>query len=145
HEAQRGVVICSRLTMTAEYEHEHWGLPISRTPDGKIAQRLFGGHTREFGKAPVRRSCYAADRTGHMILQTLYQQCIKNEVHFYDEFHVLDLLIESGRTAGVVAISLATGELYTFHAKAVIFATGGCGRIYRVSSNALALTGDGMA
>ena len=80
-----------------------------------------------------------------MILQTLYQQCIKNEVHFYDEFHVLDLLIESGRTAGVVAISLATGELYTFHAKAVIFATGGCGRIYRVSSNALALTGDGMA
>ncbi len=137
-------ILCQEAVETV-YELEHWGLPFSRTPDGKIAQRPFGGHTRDFGKAPVRRSCYAADRTGHMILQTLYQQCIKNDVHFYNEFHLLDLLIEQGRCVGVVALCLATGEIYTFHAKAVIFATGGCGRIYRVTSNALALTGDGMA
>ena len=137
-------ILCQEAVETV-YELEHWGLPFSRTPDGKIAQRPFGGHTREYGKAPVRRSCYAADRTGHMILQTLYQQGIKNQVHFYNEFHLLDLLIEQGRCAGVVALCLATGEIYTFHAKAVILATGGCGRIYRVTSNALALTGDGMA
>jgi succinate dehydrogenase flavoprotein subunit len=137
-------ILCQEAIETV-YELEHWGLPFSRTPDGKIAQRPFGGHTREFGKAPVRRSCYAADRTGHMILQTLYQQGIKNQVHFYNEFHLLDLLIEQGRCAGVVALCLATGEIYTFHAKAVILATGGCGRTYRVTSNALALTGDGMA
>ncbi len=142
---QDAVEILCREAVETVYELEHWGLPFSRTPDGKIAQRPFGGHTREFGKAPVRRSCYAADRTGHMILQTLYQQCIKNQVHFYNEFHLLDLLVEQGRCAGVVALCLATGEIYTFHAKAVMFATGGCGRIYRVTSNALALTGDGMA
>ncbi len=142
---QDAVEILCREAVETVYELEHWGLPFSRTPEGKIAQRPFGGHTREFGKAPVRRSCYAADRTGHMILQTLYQQCIKNDVHFYNEFHLLDLLIEQGRTAGVAAMCLATGEIYTFHAKAVLFATGGCGRIYGVTSNALALTGDGMA
>ena len=142
---QDAVEILCREAVETVYELEHWGLPFSRTPEGKIAQRPFGGHTREFGKAPVRRSCYAADRTGHMILQTLYQQCIKNEVHFYNEFHLLDLLVEQGRCAGVAALCLATGEIYTFHAKAVLFATGGCGRIYRVTSNALALTGDGMA
>ena len=142
---QDAVEILCREAVETVYELEHWGLPFSRTPDGKIAQRPFGGHTREYGKAPVRRSCYAADRTGHMILQTLYQQGIKNQVHFYNEFHLLDLLIEHGRCAGVVALCLATGEIYTFHAKAVILATGGCGRIYRVTSNALALTGDGMA
>ena len=137
-------ILCREAVETV-YDLEHWGLPFSRTPDGKIAQRPFGGHTREYGKAPVRRSCYAADRTGHMILQTCFQQCIKNDVHFYNEFHVLDLLVEEGRCAGVVALCLATGELYTFHAKAVLFATGGFGRIYRVTSNALALTGDGLA
>src|SRR5437588_230206 len=84
-------------------------------------------------------------RTGHMILQTLYQQCIKHDVHFYNEFHLLDLLVEQGRCAGVAALCLATGELYTFHSKAVVFATGGCGKFYRVTSNAHALTGDGMA
>jgi succinate dehydrogenase / fumarate reductase flavoprotein subunit len=137
-------ILCREAVETV-YDLEHWGLPFSRTPDGKIAQRPFGGHTREYGKSPVRRSCYAADRTGHMILQTCFQQCIKNDVHFYNEFHLLDLLVEEGRCAGVVALCLATGELYTFHAKAVLFATGGCGRFYRVTSNALALTGDGMA
>jgi succinate dehydrogenase flavoprotein subunit len=137
-------ILCREAVETV-FELEHWGLPFSRTPEGKIAQRPFGGHTREYGKAPVRRSCYAADRTGHMILQTLYQQCIKNQVHFFNEFHVLDLLVAEGRVAGVVAYCLATGELHVFHAKAVIFATGGCGRLFRVTSNAHALTGDGMA
>jgi succinate dehydrogenase flavoprotein subunit len=141
---QDAVEILCREAIETVYDLEHWGLPFSRTPEGKIAQRPFGGHTREFGKAPVRRSCYAADRTGHMILQTMYQQCLKNQVHFYDEYHVLDLLIEQGRCAGVVALCLATGELHTFRAKAVIFATGGCGRMFSVTSNAHALTGDGM-
>ena len=142
---QDAVEILCREAIETVYDLEHWGLPFSRTPEGKIAQRRCGGHAREFGKAPVRRSCYAADRTGHMILQTLYQQCIKNDVHFYSEFHLLDLLVEEGRTAGVVALALGTGELHTFQAKAVLFATGGCGRMFQVTSNALALTGDGMA
>ena len=142
---QDAVEILCREAVETVYELEHWGLPFSRTPDGKIAQRPFGGHTKEFGKGPVRRSCYAADRTGHMILQTLYQQCIKNDVHFFNEFHLLDLLVENGRCAGAVALCLATGEIHTFHAKAVLLATGGNGRFYRVTSNAHALTGDGMA
>ena len=142
---QDAAEILCREAIETVYDLEHWGLPFSRTPEGKIAQRPFGGHTREYGKAAVRRSCYAADRTGHMILQTCYQQCIKNQVHFYDEYHVLDLLIEQGRCAGVVAMCLATGELHTFHAKAVLFATGGCGKMFRVTSNAHSLTGDGMA
>jgi len=127
------------------YDLEHMGLPFSRTPEGKIDQRRFGGHTKDFGKAPVRRSCYAADRTGHMILQTLYQQCIKQQVTFFDEFHLLDLLIQDGCCAGLAAISLATGELHVFHAKAVLLATGGFGRMYKVTSNAHTLTGDGPA
>ena len=121
------------------------GLPFSRTPDGRIAQRPFGGHTNNVTGKPVRRACYAADRTGHMILQTLYQQCIKNNVNFFDEFQVLDLLLENGVAAGVVAVELATGEIHVFHAKAVIFATGGHGRIWEITSNAYAYTGDGVA
>ena len=90
------------------------------------------------------RACYAADRTGHMILQTLYQQCVKRDVRFFNEFYCLDLLRDdAGRTAGVVAYELATGELHVFRAKSVMFATGGYGRMFRVSSNAHALTGDG--
>ncbi len=126
-------------------ELEHMGLPFSRTEDGRIAQRRFGGHTHGFGEGPVRRSCYAADRTGHMILQTLYQQCIKNKVTFYDEYQVLDLILSEGRCAGVVAYELQTGDLHLFHAKAVLFATGGFGRIWSVTSNAYAFTGDGPA
>jgi succinate dehydrogenase / fumarate reductase, flavoprotein subunit len=129
----------------AVYELEHMGLPFSRTPEGKIAQRPFGGHTNNETGKPVRRACYAADRTGHMILQTLYQQCIKNKVNFYDEFHVLDLIMVNGAAAGVVAIELATGEYHVFHAKAVIFATGGHGRVWEITSNAYAYTGDGVA
>ncbi len=142
---QDAAEIMCREAVDTVYELEHMGLPFSRTPDGKIAQRPFGGHTREFGKAPVQRSCYAADRTGHMILQTLYQQCIKQGVTFFNEFHVVDLLVQDGVVCGAVAIEIATGELYTFHAKAVLFATGGSGRMYKITSNALTLTGDGMA
>jgi succinate dehydrogenase / fumarate reductase flavoprotein subunit len=142
---QDAAEILCREAIETVYDLEHWGLPFSRTPEGKIAQRPFGGHTRDYGKSAVRRSCYAADRTGHMILQTCYQQCIKKQVHFYDEYHVLDLLIEQGRCAGVVAMCLATGAIHTFHAKAVLFASGGCGKMFRVTSNAHSLTGDGMA
>ena len=126
-------------------ELEHMGLPFSRTEDGRIAQRRFGGHTRNFGEGPVRRSCYAADRTGHMILQTLYQQCIKAGVTFFDEFQVLDLVINEGRAAGVVAYQIRTGDLHVFRSKAVLLATGGFGRMWAVTSNALAFTGDGPA
>jgi len=136
----------------AVLELEHMGLPFDRTPDGKISQRPFGGHTNNVTGKPVRRACHAADRTGHMILQTLYQQCLKKNITFYDEFQVVDLLMAnpqttgaSGAAAGVVAIELATGELHVFHAKAVIFATGGHGRIWEITSNAYAFTGDGIA
>jgi succinate dehydrogenase / fumarate reductase flavoprotein subunit len=129
----------------AVYELEHWGLPFNRTPDGKIDQRRFGGHTRNHGEAAVKRACFAADRTGHMILQTLYQQCVKRDVRFFNEFYVLDLLLTEGATAGVVAYELATGELHVFRAKSVLFATGGYGRMFKVSSNAHTLTGDGPA
>ncbi len=127
------------------YDLEHFGLPFSRTADGRIAQRPFGGHTNNVTKKPVRRSCYAADRTGHMILQTLYQQCIKNGIRFFDEFQVLDLLLNHSAVAGLVAVELATGELHVFQAKAVVFATGGHGRIWEITSNAYAYTGDGVA
>jgi succinate dehydrogenase flavoprotein subunit len=129
----------------AVYELEHYGLPFSRTPEGKIAQRPFGGHTNNVTGKPVRRACYAADRTGHMILQTLYQQCLKNNVNFFDEFQVVDLLVVNGAAAGVVAIELGTSELHIFHAKSVIFATGGHGRVWDITSNAYAYTGDGIA
>jgi succinate dehydrogenase / fumarate reductase flavoprotein subunit len=136
--------MCSEAVSTV-YELEHMGLPFSRTPEGKIAQRPFGGHTNNQTGKPVRRACYAADRTGHMILQTLYQQCIKNNVNFYDEFQVIDLIMVDGTSAGVVAVELLTGELHVFHAKSVIFATGGHGRVWEITSNAYAYSGDGIA
>jgi succinate dehydrogenase / fumarate reductase flavoprotein subunit len=142
---QPAAALMCEEAIDAIYELEHWGLPFNRTPDGKIDQRRFGGHTRNHGEAPVRRACYAADRTGHMILQTLYQQCVKRGVRFFNEFYVLDLLMVDGRAAGVVAYELATGELHVFRAKSVLFATGGFGRMFKVSSNAHTLTGDGPA
>ena len=142
---QDAVELMCQEAIEVVYDLEHMGLPFNRTPEGKIDQRRFGGHTKEFGKAPVRRSCYAADRTGHMILQTLYQQCIKQEVTFFDEFYLLDVLIRDGRCSGVVAWCIATGELHLFHAKAVLLATGGFGRMFSVTSNAHTLTGDGCA
>ncbi len=127
---------------------EHLGLPFDRTEDGLINQRRFGGHTRNYGEGPVRRSCFAADRTGHAILQTLFQQCIRREVTFFDEYQVLDLALPEGpggRVSGVIAMQTATSELHAFRAKAVLFATGGYGKIFKVTSNAHTLTGDGMA
>ena len=137
--------ILAEEAVQAVYDLENRGLPFNRTPEGRIDQRRFGGHTRNFGEAPVRRACYAADRTGHMILQTLYQQCIKNDVAFFDEFQVVDLAMKGDTCQGVVAVELATGELHVFAAKAVLFATGGFGRMFKVTSNAYANTGDGPA
>ncbi|MGD8473978.1 MAG: succinate dehydrogenase flavoprotein subunit [Anaerolineae bacterium] len=142
---QNAAEILAREAVETVYELEHWGLPFDRTADGKIAQRPFGGHTHHFGEGAVRRSCYAADRTGHMILQTLYQQCVRNNVQFFDEYHVLDLLIHEGVVCGLVAYQILTGEIHTFRAKAVLFATGGMGRMFKITSNAHALTGDGPA
>ena len=154
---QDAAEVMAREAVDAVLDLEHMGLPFNRTPDGLIDQRKFGGHTRNHGEAPVRRACYAADRTGHMILQTLYQQCVKADVAFFNEFYALDLLLTSDlvaaevaddepvRVAGVVAHDLATGEAHIFRAKAVILATGGAGKIYKTTSNAHTLTGDGMA
>ncbi|MFP4643485.1 MAG: succinate dehydrogenase flavoprotein subunit [Spirochaetales bacterium] len=142
---QTAAKILSEEAVKAVYDLENRGLPFSRTPEGRIDQRRFGGHTSNFGEAAVKRSCYAADRTGHMILQTLYQQCIKNNVEFYDEFQVVDVIMDGKRCHGVIAFELATGEIHTFKAKAVLFATGGFGRMFKVTSNAHANTGDGPA
>jgi succinate dehydrogenase / fumarate reductase flavoprotein subunit len=142
---QPAALLMCEEAIDAVYELEHWGMPFNRTSDGRIDQRRFGGHTRNHGEAPVKRACYAADRTGHMILQTLYQQCIKRNVRFFNEFYALDLLLTDGRVAGIVAYELATGELHVFRAKSVLFATGGYGRVFRITSNAHALTGDGPA
>jgi succinate dehydrogenase / fumarate reductase flavoprotein subunit len=145
-------VMC-REAIDAVLDLEKMGLPFNRTPEGRIDQRRFGGHTRNHGEAAVRRSCFAADRTGHMILQTLYQQCVKHEVEFFNEFYVLDLVMADGdvpgttsrKVAGVVAYELATGDLHVFRATAVILATGGFGKVFKTTSNAHTLTGDGMA
>ncbi len=148
---QDSAEVLSREAIECVIELEHMGLPFNRTAEGKIDQRRFGGHTRNYGEAPVKRACYAADRTGHMILQTLYQQCVKAGVQFFDEYHVVDLLFEGGdggdggRAAGVVAYRIADGELHTFRASAVLLATGGYGRLFRITSNAWSLTGDGIS
>jgi len=140
-------VMCKEA-IDAVLDLEKMGLPFNRTPEGRIDQRRFGGHTRNHGEAAVRRSCFAADRTGHMILQTLYQQCVKHEIDFFNEFYVLDLLLTVvdgvQTTSGVVAYELATGDLHVFHTKACLFATGGFGKVFKVTSNAHTLTGDGM-
>ncbi len=143
---QDAVDIMCQEAVEVIYELEHMGLPFDRTPEGKIAQRPFGGHTSNYGEKPVRRACHAADRTGHMILQTLYQQCIAHNVRFFDEFHVLDLLLsDDGQATGVVAYEIDSGDLHVFHGKALIFATGGFGRMWEITSNAHSLTGDGPA
>jgi len=142
---QHAAKILAENAVEAVIELEHMGLPFDRTSERRISQRRFGGHTRNFGEELVRRACHAADRTGHMILQTLYQQCIKNEVNFFDEFQVVDMIVVDGVVAGVVAIELGTGEFHIFHGKASFFASGGWGRCWSVTSNAHSLTGDGAA
>jgi len=141
---QEAIQVMCEEAVDVVYELEHMGLPFSRNEDGKIAQRKFGGHAKNFGEEAVRRSCYAASRTGHTIIQTLYQQCSKQGVEFYNEYHVVDLVMEDGACRGVVALELATGELHLFRAKAVLLATGGHGRVWEVTSNAVTLTGDGL-
>ena len=141
---QDAAEVMAKEAIDAVLDLEKMGLPFSRTAEGKIDQRRFGGHTRNHGEAAVRRACYAADRTGHMILQTLYQQCVKHGIEFYNEFYVLDLLVNDGAVSGVVAYELSTGELHVFQAKSVVLATGGFGRVFKTTSNALSLTGDGM-
>lgn len=145
---QDAAEIMCKEAIDAVIDLEKMGLPFNRTPEGRIDQRRFGGHTRNHGEAAVRRACYAADRTGHMILQTLYQNCIKQNVEFYNEYYVLDLLLDetqgAPRAAGVVAVELATGQIHVFHAKSVVFATGGFGKVFKTTSNAHTLTGDGM-
>lgn len=154
---QDAAEILAKEAIESVLDLERMGLPFNRTPEGKIDQRRFGGHTRDHGQSAVRRACYAADRTGHMILQTLYQNCVKQEVEFFNEFYVLDLITDHDLTTeeiaegeevnatGVVAYDLATGEIHVFQAKSIIFATGGAGKIFKTTSNAHTLTGDGMA
>lgn len=146
---QDAAEILAKEAIDSVLDLEKMGLPFNRTPNGTIDQRRFGGHSRNHGEAPVRRSCYAADRTGHMILQTLYQNCVKHGVEFFNEFYVLDQLITEvdgvKKSAGVVAYELATGEIHVFQAKSVIYASGGCGKFFKVTSNAHTLTGDGQA
>jgi succinate dehydrogenase / fumarate reductase flavoprotein subunit len=142
---QDAIEILAKDAPRAIYELEHLGVPFNRTPDGKIAQRAFGGHTRNFGEAPVKRACYAADRTGRVILDTLWEKCLQKGVVFHDEFQILSLVVQDGQCCGVVAYELATGKLHTFHSKAVLLATGGAGKAYKTTSNAFASTGDGLA
>ena len=127
----------------AIYELEHMGVPFNRTDQGKIAQRAFGGHTRDLGRAPIKRACHAADRTGRVILDTLYGAAIRKGIQVYDEFHLLDLIIEENRVCGLVAYALATGEIHVFHCKALLLATGGFGKVFKTTSNCFANTGDG--
>lgn len=149
---QDAIEIMCQDAPRAIIELEHMGMPFSRTKDGKIAQRKFGGHTKlenpndpNSKRIPVNRACYSADRTGHVMLQTLYENCIKNNVNFYSEYFITDLIIEDGVCKGLTAIDMATSEIHVFHAKAIMFATGGFGRAFRITSNAHVGTGDGCA
>lgn len=149
---QDAIEIMCQDALRAIIELEHMGMPFSRTKEGKIAQRQFGGHTKpedpnnsDSKRLPVKRACYSADRTGHVMLQTLYENCIKNNVKFFAEFFVTDLIIEDGTCKGLAAIDISNSEVHIFHAKAVMFATGGYGRVYRITSNAHVGTGDGCS
>src|SRR3954465_8144091 len=140
---QPAAEIMCREAIDAVIELEHFGLPFNPTEKGRTAPRRFGGHTRNHGEAPVRRACFAADRTGHMILQTLYQQCVARGVNFFNEFQVLDMAFAEGRVSAVIAYEVSTGDLHIFQTKAALFASGGFGKMFKVSSNAHSLTGDG--
>ena len=142
---QDAAEILARDAVDAIIELEHMGLPFDRTPEGRIEQRRFGGHTANYGERPVMRSCKSADRTGHMILQTLYQNCVKQQVTFFDEYFVVDLLFSGKVCCGVVAMHIDSGEMHVFHAKAVLLASGGFGRMFKITSNAHSLTGDPVA
>jgi succinate dehydrogenase / fumarate reductase flavoprotein subunit len=141
---QDAIEYMCREAIPAIYELEHFGVPFSRTEDGKIYQRPFGGHMKEFGKTPAMRACAAADRTGHAILHTLYQQCLKHEVEFFVEYFALDLIMDDeGACRGVVAWCLEDGSMHRFRAQRVVLATGGYGRAYLSCTSAHTCTGDG--
>ena len=127
------------------YELEHFGMPFDRNPDGTIYQRPFGGHTANYGEKPVQRACAAADRTGHALLHTLYQQNVKARTQFFVEWMALDIIRDAeGDAVGVTALEMETGEVHILHAKTVLLATGGAGRIFAASTNAFINTGDGL-
>src|SRR3954465_3300038 len=132
-----------RNAPAAVYELEHWGVPFSRTPEGKIYQRAFGGMTRNFAEAPVRRPCAAAARTGHAMLHTMYGQALAKKTEFFIEFFALDLIMDEGVCRGVTAWRLGDGPLHRFQAQQVILATGGYGRAYFSCTSAHTCTGDG--
>ncbi len=142
---QDAVEIMVQDAPRAVLELEHMGVPFSRNSRGLIAQRAFGGHTREMGKAPVKRACYASDRTGRVIVDTLYEQCLKTGVRFYPEFLLLDLILRDGRCVGAWLLDLCKGQALKVWAKAVLLATGGAGRLFRTTSNCSGNTGDGPA
>ena len=128
----------------AIYELEHMGVPFNRTADGRIAQRAFGGHTRNFGQAAIKRACHAADRSGRVILDTLYWEAVQRGLKVYSEFQMIDLILKENQVVGLVVYELATGELHIFHSRIVLLATGGFGKVYKTTSNCFANTGDGV-
>ena len=128
----------------AIYELEHMGVPFNRTAQGTIAQRAFGGHTSNLGQAPVRRACHAADRTGRVILDTLYGQALRKGIKVYEEFNLLELIADENGVRGLAAYELATGDVHVFNSKAVLLATGGFGKVFKTTSNCFANTGDGV-
>ncbi len=143
---QDAIEYMCRNAIDAVIELEHFGVPFSRTPEGKIYQRPFGGHTLEYGKAMARRACAAADRTGHAILHTLYQQCLKHRAEFFNEYFALDLLMDDeGNCGGVLAWCLDDGTIHRFRAQTTVLATGGYGRVYFSATSAHTCTGDGNA
>ena len=142
---QDAAEILARDAARTVYELEHMGVPFNRTAQGTIAQRAFGGHTRDFGQAPVKRAAYAADRTGRVILDTFYGEALRRGIHVYNEFLMLDLIVEDNKARGIVAYELATGDIFILRAKAVMLATGGFGKVFKTSSNCFSNTGDGAA
>src|SRR6476661_2742514 len=127
------------------YDLEHMGMPFDRNPDGTIYQRPFGGHTANYGEKPVQRACAAADRTGHAMLHTLYQQNVKARTQFFVEWMALDLIRDAdGDVVGVTALDMETGDVVALEAKVTVLATGGAGRIFAASTNAFINTGDGL-
>ena len=142
---QNAVEILAKEAPNAIYTLEHMGVPFSRNAEGKIEQRRFGGHTKNFGEAPIKRACYVSDRTGRAIMDTLYDQCLQKGVTFHNEVFIQHLLFALNNCCGAAGYDLATGTPQVFHAKAVVLATGGCGKIYKTTSNGFASTGDGFA
>jgi succinate dehydrogenase / fumarate reductase flavoprotein subunit len=142
---QDAIEYLCRQAPQAVYELEHFGVPFSRTEEGKIYQRPFGGMTTNFGEGIAQRTCAAADRTGHAILHTLYGQSVRHKAEFYIEYFAIDLIMEEGQCRGVVALDMATGEIHRFRASLVILATGGYGRAYFSATSAHTCTGDGNA